>query len=71
MRQTTQKPPLYNVIKPILPEDEEEDIDFSRLIGSKALFTTTTNISKDGHKFSNITKFNYLYSDDDEYDLDD
>lgn len=56
--------PLYNIIEQFV--DENEEVDFSEIKGYDVTFTTKTSTSKDGHKFSNIKDFNYLYDDSDE-----
>lgn len=56
--------PLFNVIDPFI--DENEEIDFSKIKNYNVTFTTKTSTSKDGHKFSNIKDFEYLYDDSDE-----
>ena len=58
--------PLYNIIEQFV--DENEEVDFSEIKDYDVTFTTKTSISKDGHKFSNIKDFNYLYDDSDKQD---
>lgn len=58
--------PMLNVIEPFMNENEE--FDFSDIKNYNVTFTTKTSTSKDGHKFSNIKDFEYLYSDSDEQD---
>ncbi|MDE6789789.1 MAG: hypothetical protein K2J47_10790 [Ruminococcus sp.] len=58
--------PMFKVIEPFV--DENEEIDFSDIKNYDVTFTTKTSTSKDGHKFSNIKDFEYLYSDSDEQD---
>lgn len=53
--------PLSNIIEPFV--DDNEEVDFSEIKDYEVKFTTKTNTSKDGHDFSNITDFEYLYSD--------
>lgn len=53
--------PLCNLIESIFSEDD--DVEFEALAGYEVEFTTKTNSSKDGRKYSNIKEIQYLYDD--------
>ncbi|MGN0606320.1 MAG: hypothetical protein ACI4JM_07340 [Oscillospiraceae bacterium] len=56
-----QAEPYCNIIEPFY--DDNGEVDLSSIKNYNVIFTTESNISKQGKEFSNITSFEYQYDE--------